>query len=391
MSPNDAPRRSGAGRGSGGGSARGQRRQDARRPGRGAATRREQGVAGYLATFPSGFESLVARLLHEDCGDVTPEAIEDGLVVFRSRHKAGRFHAVPYLNNCFRVLQRLRSDEAGGAEGMLRRLIAEPGVAREARRSVTKGERSFRVVLSSEGRTLPCSPAVLRDVESWLARATGCTPNRRQPDTEFWLLQRRGGQAFFTKRISRRGKTERDLAKGELRPEVAHLLCRMSNPDNADVFLDPFAGSGAVPLTRASWPFGLIFAVDADQGQVDRLRGRVKEIGSKNRRVAKRFVARLGDARRLERFEDGFVDKIVTDPPWGRFGEPVADLPRFYADWLAEVCRVLKRGGSLVVLTGQKSLMADLATSHGDVLREAERYDVLVAGQKAAAFRFTRL
>ena len=51
---------------------------------------------------------------------------------------------------------------------------------------------------------------------------------------------------------------------GSLSPELSRLLVRMSKPQGGDVFLDPFAGSGALCRARAEWPARRVIGVDPD-------------------------------------------------------------------------------------------------------------------------------
>ena len=96
------------------------------------------------------------------------------------------------------------------------------------------------------------------------------------------------------------------------------------------------------------------------------------------------------DALNLSRFEDGFIDKIVTDPPWGHFAVPAGGLPAFYDGMLAEMCRIVKDGGIIVLMTAQKQLFEDVLATFSAKLEFAKRYDVLVSGKPAAVFKLQR-
>ena len=47
-------------------------------------------------------------------------------------------------------------------------------------------------------------------------------------------------------RLTKHKAYEKILHKGELRPELSHILCSISEPDADDIFLDPFCGSGTI-------------------------------------------------------------------------------------------------------------------------------------------------
>ena len=343
----------------------------------------------YLAMSAPGFQEVALRCLSRDLQDVRAELVQDGLIVFASAAPLVRVRALPYLNNAFLVMKWIRKGATSGLEDTLVRLTRDAALARSLARSVSEGERSFRLVLSKENRLMPCDPALFGNAESWIS-STGLIADRRQADVEFWLMERRDGEIFLVKRITRRRKTEKDLEKGELRPEIAFLLCSLSDPHRDDIFLDPFAGSGAIVLARAQQPFELLFASDRNADKVQALRLKVKALGRRNARIRKHLIVREADALSLDRFQNGFVDKVVTDPPWGLFEETSCDLPDFYGGTLDELARVVKHGGVVVLLTAQKAIMEKLLVQREGILKLEERYDVLIAGQKAAVFKIRR-
>ena len=348
-------------------------------------------MSQYLAMCASGFQEIALRCLGRDIQDARAELVQDGLLVFNSATPVVRVRALPYLSNAFLVIERLQTGAASGLEDALARLTTDSTVSQSLAGSVSERERSFRLVLSKENRLMACDPVLFGNAESWISSSTNLTVNRRQADVEFWLMERRTGEYFFLKRITKRRKTEKDLEKGELRPEIAFLLCSLSEPRDDDIFLDPFAGTGAIVLARAQQPFELIFAGDRDAEKVQALRLKVRALGKTSNRVRKHLIVREADALSLDRFQNGFVDKVVTDPPWGLFENISSDLSDFYARALDEMARVVKNGGVIVMLTAQKAIMEKLLVQREGFLRLEERYDVLIAGQKAAVFKFRRI
>ena len=157
-------------------------------------------------------------------------------------------------------------------------------------------------------------------------------------------------------RLTRHTAHEKVLDKGTLRPEIAWMLCWLSEPREGELMLDPFCGSGAIPLMRATqFPRGLVLASDLDAALVEKLKAKVKE-GDLKRRV----VVRQGDARQLSRYADGSIHKIVTDPPWGLFQELAGGPEAFYREVLAELARVLIAGGLLVILLARADFLPPL-------------------------------
>jgi tRNA G10 N-methylase Trm11 len=207
--------------------------------------------------------------------------------------------------------------------------------------------------------------------------ATGLSFNGRSGDAEFWAMTRSGGDSYLGKRVSRHN-TVRDLPAGALRPELAALLCLISEPQAADVFLDPFAGSGAIPVARARWPYNMIFASDSDEAKMEALKRRARTGDEVKVRKNSPFIARPGDATALERIEDGFVDTVVTDPPWGQFDTAIKDVEGLYRAVMREMVRVVKSGGAIVMLLGDRDLAGHLGR------------EILVSGKKAIVVKWRR-
>lgn len=341
----------------------------------------------YYSTFVSGFQELIPRVLARRLPDAVPRQVLDGAVLYEASAEAQAIENLRCFNNSFAVL-RTQGGSWDGLARFVRRLSGDeelPGLVRE---HLSSGRHGFRVVVSRENQLVPLPEGLLQPLEKRLARGPGLYPNRGRPQLEFWLLFRREGLFLFLLRLTRQAAGEDRLEPGELRPELANLLCELSDPDADDVFLDPLCGSGAIPLERASLaPYRLIFAQDTDPGRVKALRQRVKRLRKPAQRT---FFAKQVDARSLRSLDSGFVDKIVTDPPWGLYEaleERPADLHR---EALAACARVLRPRGLLVWLTARDEELEAVVNEAADGLVAEERYPILVSGRKASVYRLRK-
>jgi tRNA (guanine6-N2)-methyltransferase len=227
---------------------------------------------------------------------------------------------------------------------------------------------------------------ILQALERKISEKTGLRSNRSKPDFEFWLAQRSEGYGFFSLRLSHHKAYDKILQKGELRPELANILCRLSEPKPKELFLDPFAGSGAIPIQRAlGFAEGLVIASDQDERTVELLRERIKDLGLK-----KRVVVRPDDALNLTRYQDGSIHAIVTDPPWGHFAKTEAPIAEFYRDMLREFVRLLRPDGKLVILTAE-TVALDAAIEQCDRLVILRKFNILLSGKKACVYVFSRI
>jgi tRNA G10 N-methylase Trm11 len=136
-------------------------------------------------------------------------------------------------------------------------------------------------------------------------------------------------------------------------------------------------------------PYNMIFASDTDSTKMEYLKQRSRN-GEIKLRKNSPFIVRTADATALERIEDGFIDTVVTDPPWGHYEKLQGDAEEFYASVLRELIRVVKSGGMIVMLLGDRQLTDDLSRKFSYVLAETARHEILVSGKKAVAVRWKR-
>jgi tRNA (guanine6-N2)-methyltransferase len=327
-------------------------------------------VKPYYSTFIPGLGEPVAEALGESLPDSKIVLSLDGLVAYESDAKPQLIEKLPFVTNSFSILKRFE----GGSVGEIARELV-----RDSAWSAERGRGTFRVIVSVANQLVALDSAVMEALEKRIAEKTGLRPNRAKPDHEFWLLERSEGHRFFALRLSHHKAYDKSLQKGELRPELANILCRLSDPAPGELFLDPFCGSGAIGIQRAKFPGGgLVIASDSDEEKVKRLQQRIKDLD-----LRKRVVVRRDDALHLDRYEDGSIHKIVTDPPWGHFVDTEQPIGEFYGAMLAEFARVLRPGGKLVILTAEPLTIDDRFTIE-------KRFNILLSGKKAAVHVMVR-
>lgn len=345
----------------------------------------------YLVQCVSGMQEVVARqLLQEGFRALKFRLREEGLLVFEAAVPPGGLRALRYINNCFLVVKTLRARPHLDIEARLTQLLRDRDWSEAARTKVKEQERTFRLMLSDENRLVAGDKRLRHHLALAVAQAAGLRLSPRGADAEFWVIRRRSGWAFLAKRITTRVQTERDLEKGELRPELAYLLCLMSEPDEADVFLDAFSGSGAIPRARTAWPYKLIFALDRDDAKVRAIRRATARYAGSRSRKGSRLIARVADARHLTMIGDGSIDKVVSDPPWGFFDQSEDFSYPFYRDVVRELVRVTKPGGIIILLLGDESLAERLVERFTPSLKCQSKPNILLSGRKAVVLKWMR-
>jgi tRNA (guanine6-N2)-methyltransferase len=169
-----------------------------------------------------------------------------------------------------------------------------------------------------------------------------------------------------------------------LRPALAAAMVALTDPAPTDVFLDPMAGAGTILLERAAaGPFAELHGGDINNLAIAAMQENLR--GVKGRVVTSRW-----DARRLP-LEDGSVDKVAVNLPFGKQVGDRAELPELYRGVLAEIARVLRPGGRLVALTGDTRALESARSSAARSLRPGPRHRVVVLGQGAMICQYTRM
>ncbi len=330
----------------------------------------------YFAQFIPGTEEIVAGLLRQRLKDLEIVSLSSGAGVFST--------AVPYsslnlfcFNNLFRVLYKGKAQPTpAGTEGFLRSLPSSPADWPAARENPA-GHRTFRLMVSCKNQLIAVSRPARSALEKKLAAETRLRLDRSLPDSEFLVLVRADGSAYFLKRLTRHRAYDKLLHPGELHPELAYMLCWLTGPKPTDVVADPFCGYGSIPLQRAKrFPFASLLASDQNPEALAYAR---RQLGARPHvAIEQRDALHLG-------LPPESLDAIITDPPWGLYGDQDLELPDFYQRMLGEFARLLRPGGRAVLLTAAKRELAQ-ALENTATLRLVQRHDILVSGKKAAIF-----
>ena len=319
----------------------------------------------FYATFISGFDPLVAKLMHRDGMDVV--RLMDGAVEFESKTIPAD---IPYLNNMFIVLRRLSHTNLNK--------LAQDVIANQTERIPFK-PKNFRVFVSQENELVSLSGSLMHDVVETFTRISRSPFSPRQAEAEFWLLARSEGVSYCLYRLT---SVKKHCAKGELRPELATLLCEYSDPKDNDIMLDPFAGSGSIPFARSRLKasFHGIFASEINAELVEAIKRKARKIP--NGKMQRSFFVRQQDFL-ANTFQPDYFSAIVTDPPWGIY-EPIPH--DFYPSVLKEFARILKPNGRLVMLTAYPDVSSMMPPS----FKPVSEYHILVSGQKATVFSWRK-
>ncbi len=130
---------------------------------------------------------------------------------------------------------------------------------------------------------------------------------------------------------------------------IAAAMVRKSSPTRLDRVLDPYCGSGTIPIERAfAAPFGALTAGDLKPRNVDYARANAEAAGVE-------VALGVWDAQSLP-FADGAFTRVITAPPFGNPQNGREWTPVEFGRLLAELMRVLEFGAPLVLLVQDEKL-----------------------------------
>lgn len=328
----------------------------------------------YAASFISGFADIVQNALKKDVPDAVMQHVFDGLILFSTDCTPETIQGLRYFTNTFLVLNHIPFKSSDSTPSIIKTMYRNSDYSMAT--SLTRGRRhSFRIFVSKENELISIHKEIQHKIENTIMQLTGMTLNPLKADFEYWFVMRREGHAFFGIRLTTHKPA---YAKGELHRELANILCLVSEPTETDVVLDPFCGSGAIPLERAqAFPYARIICGDNNQNLVTDVK--------RKSRTYDNFMVRHLDGLHLTFLEDHSINKVITDPPWG-LHEDVRDIKRFYTTMVQELLRVTKPGGSITLLCARDSMLRNVLDEAGDKIRQITTYDILVSGKKATVY-----
>lgn len=305
----------------------------------------------YIATFSAGTYPIIAKHLKSfKPADLKLIENDESSVVFESPLSAEKLIELRYFTNIFAVIDN------------------------QDITCLLKG-KYFRLMYVKNGEPKQLSTSERTVFESKIKRDFNLVSDARQSRNDFYVIQRQSGTKLFTLRLAR-AKFKRDkLLAGELRPELAHILCLAAGVKAKHVTVDMFAGNGAI-LQEAVRGFGVKRAIAID----------TKKHANRHEMPQIKWY-QASSALKLKFLADNSIDRIVTDPPWGNYDESV-DVSVLYPAFIKEAQRVLKVGGVMIVLSGYDNTEKYLNEING--LSLVAKWSVLVSGKKAVVYKLQK-
>jgi tRNA (guanine6-N2)-methyltransferase len=247
-----------------------------------------------------------------------------------------------------------------------------------------RGRPSYRVIVQAQMqswqkyRRSHMQQAVEQNVRD-------CFSNWRLVDDnstlEFWL-QLVGKEAVLGLRLTdhtMRHRTYKTANRpASLRPTIARAVVQLTRIQDDDIFLDPFCGAGTLLVERAlAGRHQMLHGGDIEEEAVA---ATLENFGKKH----KPHNTQHWDARKIP-LPDQSINKVATNPPWGRQIGATSDIRALYQSAFSEIDRVLQTGGIVSVLTSEWSLLKRIVDKTNLTLIDHIK-EISVLGRRADIF-----
>jgi 23S rRNA G2445 N2-methylase RlmL len=258
-----------------------------------------------------------------------------------------------------------------------------------------KGRPSYRLVAQMTGehgyRRADALKALARGMAGKLPASW--RPAEENAAVEVWLTIH-GAMAVCGLRLSDKSMRQRrykvEHLPASLRPTVAAAMVRLADLKPGQTVLDPMCGAGTL-LAEA-----LLYAKAhrSHNGEPWPLHVLGGDIEASHARAAAANLTRLGeirpatwDARQLP-LEDASVDRILCNPPFGKQLASSEEIAPLYRTAVAEMDRVLRPGGRVVLIVADASALQDAVRAVG--WKAQRRVNLRVLGQRATIFAYRK-
>ena len=330
-------------------------------------------MAEFISSFITGFQHVVEKNLPQLLAGVKILHVFDGLIHYQYAGDSHNLDKIIYFNNTFFVLKTMKG------KGL--NFPSLVGAVSSEKKYYLINKGTFRVRFQNENQFVKVDKNISKKAEETVLHNSKLHLDRLSPTTEIWYSIRREGFAFCGQLISKREFTEKNLNKGELRPEIAYLICCYADLKQDDVVAEPFCGYGSIPVQLIKkFRFQKLFASDIDKEKIS------INMQKKQLKDNPQIELSVNDAFVLPQIIDRSVDVVITDPPWGYF-EQIDDIGEFYKKMFTSFKRILKENGRMIILSARKDEIEKAALEMN--VQILSSLHTLVNGKKASLYKMT--
>lgn len=328
----------------------------------------------YFIQYPAGTSELIVDAMSQFVDGFRVRYQDESAMVFDSTSNAEKVAEIPFAKNTFVVLATTHRKSVDQSAREFSKILSK-----EHFPALPGHTPGFRVMAHIDGELSSIEPGARKGIERAVASSTGRRVEPRGMCQEYWVVGRLDmSELMFCARLPKATRPKKN--RGAISYELSSMLVLASRPSAEDVYLDPFAGSGSFILARLDMPAHEIIYSDRDLTS--------NRENFPNELVRDTRVHLLSDdALILPSVDDGEVDAIVTDPPWGEHEELPMPYEKFAHAVGESFARVLTPAtGRFVLLCARRGAHAYHRSLETAALTIDASHEILVNGHPATVF-----
>lgn len=327
----------------------------------------------YYSTFPEGLVKVIKKIIIE--GKYADEVINEGssFVVYSTNKKPEEISKIQFFETTFLLVEFFNQNHY--ISNQIRWIANNPNKVFVISKSISRKDPTFRVVESRNSGDKKKYVSQIKKVEMMLSQKIAI--DRGHPDFEIRLVEK-SDYGFIGFRITNPPEYFDLFQRGSIRKEIAYVLNYLSNPERDDVFIDPFCGSGIIPLLRSQMAaYSKIIASDRDTSF---LKDKMQSLNIKKNN----FIVKRSNIETLK-LDNTLVNKIVTDPPWGLI-QAIPDLDKFYQETLRKFLDICTSNARVVIISSSEYSVLRGIKCFGGTIRLVEKLAIKASGRKTFIF-----
>lgn len=340
-------------------------------------------ILTYASSYISGMGSIVEKALKEQVTDVNILQNMDGFIIYKT-YQSSKITTLKFFNNTFLLISKTNINPGQNFQHSVNALLKKIQIDNNAIKSVinTSKIKTFKIIAIDKNQPSTIDYSKIKSLENQIEKVVGIKTSFKKHDLDFIFMKRNDNLIMFLLKLTYNRITEKSLNQGELRPELAYLLSYISNIQANDVVMDPFCGYGSIPKQIVkNFKYQMIFASDIDDNLIKKFKLEYKNNN-------KKLFIKQRDALDLSYFQNSFIDKIITDPPWNIYNKTEENFKSFYLKMLHEFYRILKTNGICTILMGNTIDFDNVLKTTKFIVED--KFNILVNGKKASVYKLIK-
>lgn len=344
----------------------------------------------FYATCVGGLEAVVADEIRERTPSAAVTTLAFGRVHFVYDGPVApllTLRTIEHLHAHIAVLETVRPERAWLSElqAALAAIDLQPTLELMQQVREVPARPSFRVTPVRHGQHEFTSPEIGAAAGAGIVQHHGWPVDLESYDLDI-RVEVRDTTAAVGLRLSAAALHRRSRVvhmRASLNPTVAAAMVRLSAPQSGETVLDPMTGAGTL-ITERYQHDAEVYLIAGD------LYAEKLALAAENFAFFAVPVEMLrSDARALP-LRTGAADKVLCNLPWGRIVANPRLNRRLYPQALAEIARVVRPGGVVVLLTSERRLL-ERTLSRMAELRLARQLHLHVGGLQPTLYVAHRL